>query len=155
MNEDELKDGVWMGLALEEARRATTVGEVPVGAIVVVEEQVIGRGHNQPLSTVDPTAHAEIVALRRAAKMQRNYRLVGTTLYTTLEPCLMCVGALFLSRVDRLVFGCSDPKAGACGSIYNVPADNMLNHKIVVSGGVRASESRSLLRDFFQIRRQV
>lgn len=155
MNEGELKDGVWMGLALEEARRATTVGEVPVGAIVVVEEQVIGRGHNQPLSTVDPTAHAEIVALRRAAKMQRNYRLVGTTLYTTLEPCLMCVGALFLSRVDRLVFGCSDPKAGACGSIYNVPADNMLNHKIVVSGGVRASESRSLLRDFFQIRRQV
>lgn len=155
MNEDELQDGVWMGLALEEARRATTVSEVPVGAIVVVEEQVIGRGHNQPLSTVDPTAHAEIVALRRAAKRQRNYRLVGTTLYTTLEPCLMCVGALFLSRVDRLVFGCSDPKAGACGSIYNVPADNMLNHKIVVSGGVRASECRALLRDFFQIRRQV
>ena len=155
MNEDELQDGVWMGVALEEARRAATVSEVPVGAIVVVEEQVIGRGHNQPLSTVDPTAHAEIVALRRAAKRQRNYRLVGTTLYTTLEPCLMCVGALFLSRVDRLVFGCSDPKAGACGSIYNVPADNRLNHKIIVSGGVRASECRSLLRDFFQIRRQV
>ena len=155
MKEVELQDGVWMGLALEEARRATTVSEVPVGAIVVVEEQVIGRGHNQPLSTVDPTAHAEIVALRRAAKRQRNYRLVGTTLYTTLEPCLMCVGALFLSRVDRLVFGCSDPKAGACGSIYNVPADNMLNHKIVVSSGVRASECRALLRDFFQIRRQV
>ncbi len=155
MNEDELQDRVWMGVALEEARRAATVSEVPVGAIVVVEEQVIGRGHNQPLSTVDPTAHAEIVALRAAAKRQRNYRLVGTTLYTTLEPCLMCVGALCLSRVDRLVFGCSDPKAGACGSIYNVPADNMLNHKIVVSSGVRASECRSLLRDFFQMRRQV
>ena len=154
MNEEELQDDVWMGLALEEARRARTVNEVPVGAIVVAEDEVVGRGHNQPLSTSDPTAHAEIVALRRAAQSQRNYRLVGTTLYTTLEPCLMCVGALFLARVDRLVFGCFDPKAGASGSVYNVPADNMLNHKIVVSGGVRAGECRSLLRDFFRVRRR-
>ncbi len=142
-----------MGAALELAARAEAHGEVPVGAVVVAENQVIGTGWNQPLSTHDPTAHAEIVALRQAALHERNYRLVGTTLYVTLEPCAMCIGALITARVARVVFGAWDPKAGACGSVFDLPREPRLTHRIDVFGGVQSAESQALLRRFFAARR--
>ena len=145
----------WMAQALDQARRAERAGEVPVGALVVRDGRCLGRGHNQPISRHDPTAHAEIQAVREAARAVDNYRLVGATLYVTVEPCVMCMGALIQARVERLVFGCPDPRAGAAGSVYDLAHDARLNHRIEVVAGVRAQEGRALLRRFFQARRKV
>jgi tRNA(adenine34) deaminase len=146
-------DADYMDLALAEAKKAETAGEVPVGAIVVSAGIVIGRGFNQPISGNDPTAHAEIVALREAARHQRNYRLSDATMYSTVEPCMMCAGAMIHARIARLVFGTPDPKAGSAGSIYNVMTDPRLNHRVDVISGVRENESAALLREFFARRR--
>ncbi len=146
-------DVFWMTEALKEARLAASKGEVPVGAVVVQGKRVLGRGHNSPLSFCDPTAHAEVLALRAAARTLGNYRLLQAVLYSTLEPCLMCMGALLHARVERLVFGCNDPRGGAAGSLYNLAEDKRLNHRIEVRGGVCEAECRSLLQDFFRAKR--
>ena len=143
----------YMDLALLEAKKAEAAGEVPVGAIVVADGVVAGRGFNQPISTKDPTAHAEIVALRDAARTVQNYRLSTATVYCTVEPCMMCAGAMIHSRIERLVFGTPDPKAGSAGSIYNVLTDPRLNHRVDVFSGVREAECAALLQDFFARRR--
>ena len=142
-----------MDLALTEARKAEQAEEVPVGAIIVLEDAVIGSGFNQPISTNDPTAHAEIVALRKAAESVGNYRLSGAVMYCTVEPCMMCAGAMIHARISRLVFGAPDPKAGSAGSIYNVLTDPRLNHRVEVVSGVREEQCAALLRDFFARRR--
>ena len=139
--------------ALELARRAQSEGEVPVGAVVVLDEQVIGEGWNRPISASDPSAHAEIQALRSAATARTNYRLVGATLYVTLEPCAMCVGAMFHARIRRVVFGAADPKTGAAGSALNLFDEKRLNHHALVQGGVLAAECGALLSGFFASRR--
>src|SRR3990172_8496779 len=144
-----------MELAIEQARKAADAGEVPVGAIVVSEGTVIGRGFNQPISANDPTAHAEMVALREAARSAANYRLIGATMYSTVEPCIMCAGALIHARIARLVFGATDPKAGAAGSIYNVLTDPRLNHQVTVCSGLRHAECSTLLSQFFEARRSL
>jgi len=146
-------DEEYMDLALAEARKAEAAGEVPIGAIIVCGDVVAGRGFNQPISSNDPTAHAEVVALREAARHQQNYRLADATLYCTVEPCVMCAGAIVHARVARLVFGTPDPKAGAAGSIYNVLTDPRLNHQVDVITGVREDECAALLREFFAKRR--
>ena len=146
-------DQQWMALALRQAAAAAARGEVPVGAVVVRDGRVLGRGGNRSIAAHDPAGHAEVVALRRAARAVRNYRLPGVTLYVTVEPCAMCVGAAIQARVARLVYGCSDPKAGAAGSLYDLPHDRRLNHCIEVASGVSAAASRDLLRDFFRARR--
>lgn len=148
-------DALWMAEALREAARAEAEGEgeVPVGAVVVLADKLIGRGHNAPISLADPTAHAEILALRAAARSVGNYRLVGATLYVTVEPCLMCMGALLQARIKRLVFGCYDAKSGAAGSLYDTAHDPRLNHQIEVTSGVGEEESRALLQRFFGKRR--
>lgn len=148
------QDRSWMGEALAEAQRAAAAGEVPVGALVVLDGQIIGRGANTPIATHDPTAHAEILALRQAGQRCGNYRLPGATLYTTVEPCLMCMGALWHARVARLVFGCFDPKAGAAGSLFDVPRDARLTPRLDVTGGVCEAECRGLLQRFFLARRR-
>ena len=139
-----------MGQALEQARTALGAGEVPVGAVVVAADgTIVGRGYNHPISSHDPTGHAEIMALRDAARGIGNYRLTGMTLVCTLEPCVMCAGAIVHARIARLVFGAYDPKAGAAGSIYNVVSDPRLNHQPEVVSGVREAECRQLLQEFF------
>ena len=143
----------FMGQALDEARAALAAGEVPVGALVVLEGRVIGRGHNQPVGLKDPTAHAEILALRAAAQVMGNYRLGGATLYATVEPCAMCCGAAVLARVGRVVYGASDPKAGAARTLYRLLEDERLNHQATVQGEVRGEECAALLREFFQTKR--
>ena len=148
-----MSDEQYMDLALAEALKAESAGEVPVGAIVVADGAVVGRGFNQPISTNDPTAHAEVVALREAARTIGNYRLSTVTMYCTVEPCVMCAGAMIHARIARLVFGVPDPKAGAAGSIYNVLTDPRLNHRVEVLSGIRQSECASLLEDFFARRR--
>mgnify|MGYP001332720485 FL=1 len=147
-------DNLYMQLALEVAREAAAAGEVPVGAIVVKHGVVIGRGGNSPIDTHDPTAHAEIAALRDAAKNLGNYRLVECSLYVTLEPCAMCTGAIQHARIARLIYGASDPKTGACGSVVNLMAEAKLNHHTEVFSGVLAQECGELLSDFFKQRRQ-
>jgi len=146
-------DEQFMDLALAEARKAEAAGEVPVGAIVVADGAVVGRGFNQPISANDPTAHAEIVALRDAARMIGNYRLSTITMYSTVEPCMMCAGAMIHARIARLVFGAPDAKAGSAGSIYNVLTDPRLNHRVEIVCLIRQAECASLLRDFFARRR--
>jgi tRNA(adenine34) deaminase len=148
-----MDDSVFMGLALERAREAGAAGEVPVGAVVVLEGEVVGRGFNQPIGRHDPTAHAEIMALRDAAIRLGNYRLPGCTLYVTLEPCAMCAGAIMHARIERVVFGARDPKTGAAGSIIDLFAEARLNHHTAVVGGVLAEECGSLLSGFFAARR--
>lgn len=143
----------FMRLALAEAQLAADRGEVPVGAVLVHQGQVIGKGFNQPISSNDPSAHAEMVALRQAALAQSNYRLPGTTLYVTLEPCTMCAGLLIHSRVSRLVFGASEPRAGAVVSRAQVLDQSWMNHRIEVEGGVLAEECGEMLRSFFKGRR--
>jgi tRNA(adenine34) deaminase len=139
-----------MALALEEAHKAEAAGEVPVGAVVVdVSGNVIGRGFNRPISERDPSAHAEIIALREAARSAANYRLAGASLYCTIEPCLMCAGAMVHARIATLYFGAADTKTGAAGSLYNAVADPRLNHQIRVVRGVRDAECAELLRRFF------
>ena len=139
--------------ALELARQAAQSGEVPVGAVVVKDGGVVGRGMNRPIAGHDPSAHAEIAALRDAGQHLQNYRLVGCTLYVTLEPCAMCVGAMLHARVARVVYGAPDPKTGACGSVINLVGEAKLNHHATVEGGVLAEESAELLRTFFAARR--
>lgn len=146
-------DEAFMREALEEARQATAVGEVPVGAVVVRAGQVIARAHNRRELDGDPTAHAEVLAMRDAAVALGAWRLQDCTLYVTLEPCFMCAGAIVNGRVERLVFGATDPKAGAVGSLYDVPRDERLNHRPEVNGGVLADACGQLLRDFFRERR--
>jgi len=143
-----------MRLALEEASRATTVGEVPIAAVLVQNDSVLASAHNLRESLQDPTAHAEMIVIRKAAEQLRSWRLTGTTLYVTLEPCPMCAGAIVQSRIARLVFGAWDPKAGACGSLFDIPTDRRLNHRADVVGGVLEQESQSLLQDFFRSKRQ-
>ena len=146
-------DEGFMLLALEEARRAEAAGEVPVGAVVVLGEKIVGHGCNRSITDHDPTAHAEIIALREAAAGIANYRLTGATLYVTVEPCAMCAGAAVLARIARLVYGCEDPKAGAVRSLYQLADDARLNHRIEITAGVLAAECSDLLRTFFQQRR--
>ena len=142
-----------MRQALVLAAEAAGAGEVPVGAIVVKDGEVIGRGSNRPITTHDPTAHAEVVAMRDAAARLGNYRLPGCELYVTLEPCAMCVGAMIHARIARVVFGARDPKTGACGSVVDLPANALLNHHATFHAGVSADESAELLRRFFAARR--
>jgi tRNA(adenine34) deaminase len=147
------RDVDFMRRALGLAQRAALDNEVPVGALLVLDEEVIGEGWNQPIVSHDPTAHAEIVALRAGAQHLRNYRLARTTLYATLEPCAMCMGAALIGRVSRVVFGAWDQKAGACGSVIDLPRQPKLGHRIDVFGGVCSDESAALLRLFFATRR--
>ncbi len=142
-----------MRQALDLASRAAGMGEVPVGAVLVREGVIIGRGHNRPVQSHDPSAHAEIVAMREGARHIANYRLTGCSLYVTLEPCIMCAGAMIHARIDRLVFGAPDPKTGAAGSVFDVFGSGKVNHVVAVAGGVLAEESAVLLRDFFRARR--
>jgi len=149
MNPDES----YLLLALEQAGLAAEAGEVPVGAVVVFENEIIGRGRNAVLGTNDPTAHAEVMAIRDAARHLSNYRLTGCNLYTTLEPCSMCAGAIIHARIARLIYGAADPKAGAAGSVLDVINHPKLNHQLLVTGGVMAEECGELLRTFFRERR--
>ena len=146
-------DEEMMGRALELAGQAADAGEVPVGAVVVLEGSVIGVGHNRSIGQNDPSAHAEIVALREAGLKLGNYRLPGAILYVTLEPCLMCVGAAIAARMERLVFGAADPKAGCLGGAYDAGSLDFLNHHFAVTSGVRAAQCGELLREFFRERR--
>jgi tRNA(adenine34) deaminase len=148
-----MSDEGFMRHALELARRAQSEGEVPVGAVVVLDEKIIGEGWNRPITASDPTAHAEVQAMRAAASTVKNYRLLGATLYVTLEPCAMCVGAMFHARIRRVVFGAADPKTGAAGSTVNLFEERRLNHHALVQGGVLAAECGALLSDFFASRR--
>lgn len=150
---DPLIDARWMGRALELARYAQDQGEVPVGALLVLDKEVIGEGWNQPIAAHDPTAHAEVIALRAATARVKNYRLPGSTLYVTLEPCPMCAGAIVQARVARVVYGASDPLAGSAGSVYNLLESDALNHRAVVTGGVLADTCALELRAFFRARR--
>jgi tRNA(adenine34) deaminase len=151
-----MKDDLyWMGIALREAQKAADRGEVPIGAVVVGNGAVLGRGHNLREARQDPAAHAEMIAIRQAARKEKSWRLTGATIYVTLEPCIMCMGAILLARVERVVFGCLDPKGGAAGSLYDLSDDRRLNHRVAVAGGVREAECAAILSDFFAaLRRQ-
>ncbi len=146
-------DRLFMELALEAARRGAAGNEVPVGALLVRGAEILGTAHNAPRGLVDPTAHAEVLAVRAAARRVGNYRLPGTTMYVTVEPCIMCVGALIQARVARVVFGCAEPKAGALGSVCDVRRDVRVNHRFEVCEGVCADAASDLLRRFFEARR--
>ena len=146
-------DRQYMQQAIEQAMLAASAGEVPVGAVLVRDGQVISKGFNQPISNSDPSAHAEMLALRGAAQSEANYRLPGTTLYVTLEPCTMCAGAMLHARIDRVVFGASDPKTGAAGSVLNVFSEKQINHQTQVEGGIMSEECGQILRQFFKERR--
>jgi len=150
-----MTDEDFMREALRLARQAAAAGEVPVGAVAVKDGAIVGRGYNRPISGSDPTAHAEIVALREAAARLGNYRLGGCDLYVTIEPCVMCAGAILHARIARVVFGAADPKTGACGSVVNLFAEARLNHQTQVEGGVLSDAAASLLREFFGARRQI
>ena len=144
-----------MGLALKEAEKALEHEDVPVGAIIIHDGSIIAKTHNQVELLRDPTAHAEMLAITAAAQARGSWHLEGCTLYATLEPCVMCAGAIVLSRLDRVVFGAADPKGGACGSLYNVPSDKRLNHRPQVQGGVLADQAGGLLTEFFRTQRQM
>lgn len=146
-------DHEWMQHALSLAERAEAQGEVPVGALIVLDDEIIGEGWNRPIGAHDPTAHAEIVALRDAGRGQQNYRFPGSTLYVTLEPCVMCVGAIIHARVARLIYGANDPKGGGVISVYNILEDNRLNHRVEFAGGLMAEQCAAQLKAFFQRRR--
>jgi len=147
------RDIDFMALAIAQARRASGVGEVPVGAVVVMDGEVAAAGHNRPIALNDPTAHAEILVLREAARKLRTYRLGGATVYVTIEPCAMCIGAMVNARIARLVFGAPDEKAGAAGSVYDIGRDGRLNHRFEIASGVMATECAGILREFFRGRR--
>ena len=151
MNNDEK----WMALAITQAVKADTEGEVPVGAVIVKDGQLIARAHNQPKATNDATAHAEIQLLRAAGKLQKNYRLIDTTIYVTLEPCAMCLGAMMHARIKRMVYGASDPKTGVCGSHVDLSSESFFNHEMEISGGVLEKECKELLQSFFKSRRKI
>ena len=142
-------DSYWMGRAIRQAALAGKRGEVPIGAVVIRDGLVIGSGHNLREAAHDPTAHAELIAIRKAARRNGAWRLTGCTVYVTLEPCLMCMGAMVLARIDRLVYGCRDPKGGAAGTLYDVSCDPRLNHRFPVVPGVREDECSRMLTEFF------
>ncbi len=146
-------DEQWMALAIKQAEKAEALGEVPVGAVLVKDDTMVAKAHNQPISKHDASAHAEIQLLRLAGRVMQNYRLTGTTLYVTLEPCAMCLGAMMHARVSRLVFAAFDPKTGVCGSRVNLSKEECFNHEIDISGGILEAESKKLLQDFFKSRR--
>jgi tRNA(adenine34) deaminase len=148
-------DNYWMGIALREAKKAADRGEVPIGAIVVKDNMVLGRGFNFREARQDPVAHAEIIAIRKAARKEASWRLTNATLYVTLEPCLMCMGAMLLARIERVVFGCHDPKGGAAGSLYDLSDDSRLNHRIKVTSGIREAECSAILSNFFDSLRKL
>jgi tRNA(adenine34) deaminase len=150
---DSKEDERFMRVAIEAAKIAEENGDVPIGAVIVYQDRIIARAYNQREQLQDPTAHAEIVALTQAAEFVGSWRLEGCTMYVTLEPCCMCAGALVLARMDRLVYGCDDPKAGACKSLYNMVQDERLNHRLEVTAGVLVQECSTILQDFFQRRR--
>ncbi len=141
-------------MALKEAEKAAAMGEAPIGAIIVLDGKIIGRGHNLRESKYDPTAHAEMIAIRKAAKKTGGWRLTGATIYVTLEPCLMCMGAIILARLERLVYGCRDPKGGAAGSLYDLSCDARLNHRVELTTGVREEQCSAVLSGFFAELRQ-
>jgi tRNA(adenine34) deaminase len=146
-------DEVFMRLALDEAEEARLSGEVPVGAIVVFNGEVTGRGRNAVIGSRDPSGHAEIVALREAARALNNYRMAGATLYSTIEPCAMCAGAIVHSRIERLVFGAHDPKAGAVETFFQICSTDFLNHRVIVEGGILEAECRAMIQSFFREKR--
>lgn len=148
-----LQDSQWMRHALHLAEQAALKGEVPVGAVLVLNNQLIAEGWNQPISQNDPTAHAEIIALRHGAQQLNNYRLMNTTLYVTLEPCAMCAGALMNARVQRVVYGAKDPRAGAAGSVFSILQSSQLNHRIICESGILEQECGDILRQFFRDKR--
>ena len=148
-----MTDRIWMDRALEEARRAAAMDEVPVGAIIERKGEVLATGHNRREVDQDPTAHAELIAIRVAAELTGSWRLEDCTLYVTLEPCAMCAGAIVLARLPRLVYGADDPKAGAAGSLFDIPRDERLNHRVSVAAGIQADECGALLTRFFRARR--
>ena len=143
----------WMGIALEEAQKAAASDEVPVGAVLIYQHQEVARGHNQPIGLHDPSAHAEIVVLRRAAHHLQNYRLPNTSLYVTLEPCLMCAGAIMNARIEQVYFGAKDPKTGCVGSVINVFDNEQLNHHCEIAGGILEHDCAKVLQDFFKLKR--
>ncbi|MBS0425301.1 MAG: tRNA adenosine(34) deaminase TadA [Proteobacteria bacterium] len=149
------RDQYFMRTALELAQQAQEQSEVPVGAVVVRNDSIIGHGYNRPISATDPTAHAEIMAMRAAGLYLSNYRLLDCTLYVTLEPCTMCIGAIFHARIQRLVFAATDPKTGACGSVIDLPAEVRLNHHLQVDSGILALEASALLKQFFAQKRKA
>jgi tRNA(adenine34) deaminase len=151
---DEKQDQRFMQAAIDQAYIALENDDVPVGAVIVCENKIIAKGYNQRQQLNDPTAHAEIIALTAAAEHIGHWRLLNCTIYVTLEPCPMCAGALVLARIDRLVFGCDDPKTGACGSLYNIVQDNRLNHRLEITKGVLAEDCSKMLQDFFSIKRE-
>jgi tRNA(adenine34) deaminase len=145
----------FMAEAIAEARRAEAESEVPVGAVAVADDRIVGAGHNRPIGLSDPTAHAEILAIRAAASTLKTYRLNAVSIYVTLEPCVMCVGAMLNARIARVVYGARDDKAGALGSVYDIGRDGRLNHRFEVVGGVMESECAELMRGFFRARRDA
>ena len=147
-------DTKWMSLAIKQAIKADNEGEVPVGAVLVKDGQLISQAHNQPISTNDASAHAEIQLIRDAGKRQKNYRLIDTTIFVTLEPCAMCLGALMHARVARIVYGASDPKTGVCGSNKDLTTESFFNHEMEISGGILEKECMELLQSFFKSRRK-
>ena len=151
MNEDEK----WMKIAISEANLANDEGEIPVGAVIIQNNKLIVKAHNQPIINHDPTAHAEVEALRKAGRKLKNYRLSGSTLYVTLEPCAMCLGAMMHARIERIVFGASDPKTGVCGSKADLISETFFNHRIKVQGGVLEKETKNLLQSFFKSKRKA
>ncbi|MFV2061534.1 MAG: tRNA adenosine(34) deaminase TadA [Gammaproteobacteria bacterium] len=153
-NPETTDDLAWMRHAYNLALKAQQQGEVPVGAVLIKENKIIGEGWNRPIKNNDPTAHAEIMALRSAAEKIQNYRLVDTTLYVTLEPCVMCAGAIIHSRVKKVIYATSDPRAGAAGSVFSILNSAELNHKVDIENGLLQNESAELLRDFFKSRRR-
>ena len=148
------KDILFMKQALILAKFAAEKGEVPVGALITLDNDIVGEGENCPINNNDPSAHAEIIALRNAAEKLKNYRMPGTTLYVTLEPCIMCMGAIIHARVQKVVFGAYDPKTGAAGSRYSIGDDNLLNHHLEISGGICEDECSHLIKSFFRMRRK-
>ena len=148
------RDLEFMQMALDQARLAPALGEVPIAAVIVMDGELLSQVHNFREVWQDPTAHAEVVAIREAASRLKTWRLTGTTMYVTIEPCSMCAGAIIQARVSRLVFGARDPKAGACGSVFNLPSERRLNHRVEVCGGVLELESQELMQTFFRRLRQ-
>ena len=153
--DERAQDLTFMRMALEEAARAPAVGEVPIAALIVQGNQVLAQAHNYRELWQDPTAHAEVIAIRAATTALGTWRLTDTTLYVTVEPCSMCIGAIILARVSRVVFGAWDPKAGACGSVFNLPSEQKLNHRVLVTGGVLEQESQALVQKFFKELRET
>lgn len=149
-----MEDGKWMGEALIEAARAAEIGEVPIGAVIVRDGAIIARGHNRREMDKDPTLHAEMIAIRDAARALGGWRLSGCTLYVTIEPCPMCAGAVLMARIDRVVYGAADPKAGCAGTLYDLLSDGRFNHRAEITPGVRETECGAIIRDFFQNKRR-